>query len=145
VVRSASPSLICVLGHPRVLDEGAPDPARRVVERRSGRVAGAAAYEKLYGPAAEIAVSVEDAEDLELVRTLVHAIAARVAEADLRSMHVAVQAGQEPLVAAVLGAPVVDGTASVRIGSADGSVIPTDGEGQGVPMTRVAAAPILDP
>lgn len=128
-----------------MLDEGAPDATRRVVERRAGRVAGAAAYEPLYGPAAEIAVSVEAADDLELVQSLVEAVTQRAAEAGATTIHVAIQAGQEPLAAAVLGVPVIDGTATLRVGDADGSVLHTEPHGQRIPMTWDPAPSILKP
>lgn len=136
--------MTCVLGHARVLDEAVADPRRRVIERRDGHIAGAAAYEPLYGPAAEIAVALEDPADTAMAARLVDAVVGRMRDAGLQTLRLWVDDTQEPLAVAVLGVRPVEGEVAVRLGAAGHSVPTTEPEAQRVPMSDLPASPTME-
>lgn len=133
-----------VLGHERVLDEGAGDPRRRVTEHRDGRIVGAAAYEPLYGPAAEVAVALEDPAEASLAARLVERVAEIVRDAGLHTMRFALGTEQEALAVAILGVPVHGGEATIRLDPAGHSVLNTEPDEQAAPMTPERVGPTID-
>lgn len=136
--------MTCVLGRERVLEEAVGDARRRAVEHRDGRIIGVAAFEQLYGPAAEVAVSLEDPADVSLAARLVRRIADVIRAAGLQTMRLGVTPRQEQMTLAVLGMEPVDGEVTVRLATSGHSVPTTEAEQQPVPLAPALLDTTMD-
>jgi hypothetical protein len=104
-VHPAAP-LEIVLGRERVLDAAA-DGRRRALAIHDGVVVGVGAFELLYGPRAEFAVSVRDAADRRLVLELIAALAGAAQAFDVLTLRAEIAVDQRALAHSVPGATLV--------------------------------------
>lgn len=100
-----APVLIPILGDGMLLRDAAPDPARRVVERVEGELAGIAAWADLYGRRAEGVVALRDPAALDVAHRLMASLVDRIAGEGLVLLRFAVLP-EQAAVAGILAGPL---------------------------------------
>ena len=107
IVSAVHPSspFLCVLGRSLLL-EAAADPRRRVVLTAADRVLAVAAFEPLYGPQAEFAVSCLPGADAGPVESVLDLLAAAAERHGVRTLRATIGVDQRALAATIRGGRV---------------------------------------